>query len=83
MRYLAVLGVWILGTCVAASGNDETRYLVTHQEADSRFINAIERVGDCKIPGAPLAIKKSSECQTGYIQPCLPHSTRKVPSRCC
>jgi TonB family protein len=58
MRQLAFLVLWISSACVFASDNDDVHYIVTHQVADPRFINSIERVGDCKIPGDPLPVSK-------------------------
>jgi hypothetical protein len=54
MRQLAFIALWISGAGVLAADKDDAHYLVVHQEADSRFISTIERVGDCKIRGAPL-----------------------------
>jgi outer membrane biosynthesis protein TonB len=39
-------------TAVAAP-ETETKYLVTHQEVDPRFITSIERIGPCTVPGPP------------------------------
>jgi TonB family protein len=58
MRHLAFLVLWISSTSVFAADNDDVRFLVMHQVADPRFIDAIERVGDCKIPGDPLPVSK-------------------------
>jgi len=58
MRHLAFFILWFLSASILAGDNDDTHYLVAHQKADPRFINAIERVGDCKIPGEPLPVSK-------------------------
>jgi outer membrane biosynthesis protein TonB len=58
MRYLVFLAIWISSTSVFAADYDDGHFLVVHQEADPRFINSIERVGDCKIPGEPIPLSK-------------------------
>jgi TonB family protein len=58
MRRVAFFVLWISSASSLAADNDEVHYWVVHQETDPRFITAIERVGDCKIPGEPLPVSK-------------------------
>jgi TonB family protein len=58
MRHLALFLLWISSASSFAADDDDVHYLVVHQETDLRFINAIERVGGCKIPGEPLPVSK-------------------------
>jgi|HubBroStandDraft_6_1064221.scaffolds.fasta_scaffold1179218_2 outer membrane biosynthesis protein TonB len=44
----------VLGQKSTVVAAPETKYLVSHQEADSRFITSIERIGRCELPGTPL-----------------------------
>ena len=58
MRHLAFFALWVSSASILAADIDDVHYLVVHQETDPRFISAIERVGDCKIPGEPLPVSK-------------------------
>ncbi len=63
MRH-AVLGLALAATassCASIHGDDGaamasedgTQYLMSYRKSDPRFMRAIERVGPCKVPGAP------------------------------
>jgi hypothetical protein len=69
MKLLAFFVFAFLGGCTssanaqAVSGNSadavpgpkaQTKYLTTQNEADSRFITSIERIGPCTLSGPPL-----------------------------
>jgi TonB family protein len=58
MRHLSVLVLLASCASLLAADKGDAHYLVVHQEADPRFLSAIERVGDCQIRGEPLPVSK-------------------------
>ena len=69
MKLLILFAFAVLGYCTSSAKaqavgsnsadampvpNTEAKYLISHNEADQRFITSIERVGPCTLPGAPL-----------------------------
>ena len=69
MKLLVPIAFAFFGGCASsanaqAAGNDranavpvpntQTKYLISHNEGDQRFITSIERIGPCTLSGSPL-----------------------------
>jgi TonB family protein len=55
IRHLVRLAGVAIGSSflLAAASADDKQFLVTHSQADSRFLTSIERVGKCKVTTPP------------------------------